>query len=149
EAAGKLSASSAESVVGASLRESIASSTNTRDTSVTPLDVTVSRPDRVFPTLTPEHVSRMAVHGRRRSTARGEVLVEVGDQVVPVFVVVSGELEVVRPTEAGETLIVRHRAGQFSGEANLIAGRRALARVRVGEPGEVIQLDRNQLIALI
>ena len=42
-----------------------------------------------------------------------------------------------------------HQAGQFSGEANMISGRRALARLRVSEPGEVIQLDREQLLALI
>ena len=53
---------------------------DTHEPALTPLAVTVSRPDRIFPTLTPEQVSRIAAHGRRRSTRRGEVLVEVGDQ---------------------------------------------------------------------
>src|SRR5919201_7103748 len=122
---------------------------DTPDSELTALAVTVSRPDRVFPTLTPEQVSRMAAHGRRRSTTRGEVLVEVGDKAVPVFVVVNGELQAVRPTERAETLIVSHHAGQFSGEANMISGRRALGRLRVSEPGEVIQVDHEQLLALI
>src|SRR5919201_5616816 len=122
---------------------------DTPDSELTALAVTVSRPDRVFPTLTPEQVSRMAAHGRRRSTTRGEVLVEVGDKAVPVFVVVNGELQAVRPTDRAETLIVSHHAGQFSGEANMISGRRALGRLRVSEAGEVIQLDREQLLALI
>ena len=122
---------------------------DTGNPALTPLAVTVSRPDRVFPTLTPEQVSRIAAHGRRRSTTQGDVLVDVGDQAVPVFVVISGELQVLRPAEGGETLIVRHQAGQFSGEANMISGRRALARLRVSEPGEVIQLDREPLLALI
>ena len=119
------------------------------DPALTPLAVTVSRPERVFPTLTPEQVSRIASHGRRRSTTRGDVLVEVGDKAVPVFVVISGELQALRPADGGETLIVSHQAGQFSGEANMISGRRALARLRVSEAGEVIQLDREQLLALI
>jgi thioredoxin reductase (NADPH) len=127
----------------------MAGSVNTRDPSVTPLAATVSRPERVFPTLTPDQVSRIAAHGRRRSTTRGEVLVEVGDKAVPVFVVISGELEAVRPTDRAETLIVSHHAGQFSGEANMISGRRALGRLRVSASGEVIQLDREQLLALI
>src|SRR5436190_21363662 len=127
----------------------MADTIDTRETSLTGLAVTVSRPDRVFPTLTPEQVSRMAAHGRRRSTSRGEVLVEVGDKAVPVFVVISGEVQAVRPTDRAETLIVSHRAGQFSGEANMISGRRALGRLRVSEPGEVIQLDREPLLALI
>jgi thioredoxin reductase (NADPH) len=120
-----------------------------RDHSLTPLAATVSRPDRVFPTLTPEQLSRMAAHGRRRSTARDEMLVDVGDKTVPVFVVVSGELQVLRVSDGVETLIVSHHPGQFSGEANLISGRRALARVRVSQPGEVIQLDREHLLAVI
>ena len=127
----------------------MAGSVNTRDPSVTPLAATVSRPERVFPTLTPDQVSRIAAHGRRRSTTRGEVLVEMGDKAVPVFVVISGELEAVRPTDRAETLIVSHHAGQFSGEANMISGRRALGRLRVSASGEVIQLDREQLLALI
>jgi len=82
-------------------------------------------------------------------TTRGEVLVEVGEKAVPVFVVVSGELQAVRPTDRGETLIVSLQARQFSGEASMITGRRALVRLRVSEPGEVIQFDREQVLALI
>jgi len=127
----------------------MADSTGTSDPSLGPLSVTLSRPDHVFPTLTPEQVSRIAAHGRRRLTTGGDVLVEVGDRAVPVFVVVSGELQTLRPTDRGETLIVSHHAGQFSGEASTISGRRALARLRVSEPGEVIQLDREPLLGVI
>jgi thioredoxin reductase (NADPH) len=122
---------------------------DTPNVSLTPLAVTVSRPDRVFPTLTQDQLSRIAPHGRRRTTTRGEVLIEVGDKTVPVFVVLSGEIQALRPTDRGETLIVSHRAGQFSGEVNMITGRRALGRLRVSEPGDVIQLDREPLLALI
>jgi thioredoxin reductase (NADPH) len=127
----------------------MADSMDSRDPALTPLPVTVSRVDRVFPTLTPEQVSRIAAHGQRRSTTRGEVLVEVGDKTVSVFVVISGELQALRPADGGDTLIVSHHAGQFSGEANMITGRRALGRLRVSEPGEVIQLDREPLLTLI
>src|SRR5262245_6400795 len=115
----------------------------------TPVADTVSRPDHAFPTLTDQQIARIAKHGRRRSTAPGEVLVQAGDRAAPFFVVLSGEIQALRPTDAGETLIVSHRAGQFSGEANMITGRSAIARLRVSEPGEVIQLAREQLLALI
>lgn len=121
-------------------------SLDTHDAPLTPL---VSRPDRVFPTLTPDQMSRMTAHGRRRSTVAGEVLVEVGDTRVPVFVIVSGEIQVVQPTDRAETLIVSYHAGQFSGEANMLSGRRSLGRLRVSEAGEVFQLDREHLLALI
>jgi thioredoxin reductase (NADPH) len=122
---------------------------DTTDSSPTPLAVTVSRPDRIFPTLTPPQLARIASHGRRRSTAPGEVLVEVGDRPAPFFAVLSGEVQVVRPGATAETLIVSHRAGQFSGEASMISGRRAIGRLRVSEAGEVIQLESPQLLALI
>jgi thioredoxin reductase (NADPH) len=105
--------------------------------------------DRVFPTLTAAQIERIAAHGRRRSVARGEVLMDVGDKGGALFVVVSGELQVVRPADGAETLIVTHRPGQFSGEATTITGRRAMARLRMAEPGEVIELTREQALALV
>jgi thioredoxin reductase (NADPH) len=104
---------------------------------------------RLFPTLTPEQIARIAARGRRRAVARGEILVDVGDNVVPFFVVLSGELEVLRASPGGANVIVRHRSGQFSGEGNMISGRRSLARIRAGEACEVIELDREQLLALV
>jgi thioredoxin reductase (NADPH) len=122
---------------------------DTTDSSSTPLAVTVSRPERIFPTLTPPQLARIASHGRRRPTALGDVLVEVGDRPVPFFAVLSGEVQVLRPGDTAEMLIVRHRAGQFSGEASTISGRPAIGRLRVSEAGEVIQLESPQLLALI
>src|SRR3982751_5170285 len=81
------------------------SSMDILDPSVRPAAATVARPERVFPTLTAQQVSRVAAHGRRRATVLGEVLVEGGDRTIPFFVVVSGELQVVRPSDAAETLI--------------------------------------------
>jgi thioredoxin reductase (NADPH) len=114
--------------------------------SVTDADV---RPDHVFPTLTTQQVSRIAAHGRRRTTTRDEVLVEAGDMAAPFFVIVSGEVQAVWPTETAEMLIVRLHAGHFSGEVNMISRRRAIARLRVSEPGEVIEVEHDQLLALI
>jgi thioredoxin reductase (NADPH) len=122
---------------------------DTPDTSPTPLAPTEFRPERAFPTLTPQQMSRIAAHGQRRATTRGEVLVEAGDRAVPLFVVLSGEVQALRPTDTAETLIVSHHAGQFSGEANMITGRPAIGRLRVTESGEVIQLEREHLLAII
>src|SRR5436190_12841122 len=112
-----------------------------------PLESTApSRADRLFPTLTDAQVARIAARGRRRPIAADDVLVDVGDRTVRFFVVVKGELEVSDP--AG-TLIVTHRAGQFSGEATMITGRRPMARVHAVAAGEVIELTREQLLALV
>src|SRR5580692_11309291 len=105
--------------------------------------------ERLFPELTSAQMARIAARGRRRTIARGEVLVEVGDKDVPFFVVVSGEVQALRPSGAIETLIVSHGPGQFSGEAIMITGRRAMGQLRVSEPGEVIELERERLLDLI
>jgi thioredoxin reductase (NADPH) len=118
-------------------------------TTQTPFAVTVSRPDRLFPTLTPAQLARIATHGRRRSTARGEVLIDVGDRIVPCFVVVTGAIQVLQVSDGTERLIVKHGPGSVSGEANLISGRPSMARLRVDQPGEVIELNREQLLALV
>jgi thioredoxin reductase (NADPH) len=113
------------------------------------LPTVTARREHVFPTLTPAQIERIAAHGRVRAITRGEVLVEAGDPVVPFFVVTAGAVEVVRPTAEGETLIALHRPGQFTGEVNMISGRRALFRSRVRESGGVIELDRDHMVALV
>src|SRR5260370_20288353 len=96
----------------------------------TPFIPPVGRSDELFPKLTAAQIARIAALGHVRSIERGEVLVEVGASEVPFFVVVSGELEVVRPSGTTETLITSHGPGQFTGEVNMISGRRALLQAR-------------------
>jgi thioredoxin reductase (NADPH) len=113
------------------------------------LPLTGSRADQVFPKLTPEQIQRIAAHGLARAVREGEILVEQGDRAIPFFVVLSGELEAVRPTCATETLITVVGARQFTGEVNTLSGRRAMARIRARQDGEVIQLARESLLGLI
>jgi thioredoxin reductase (NADPH) len=105
--------------------------------------------EQIFPKLTPAQIGRIAARGYMRVMQRGEVLYEQGDSAVPFFVVVSGELEVVRPLVAVETLITVHGSGQFTGEVGTLSGRRALFRVRATKPGNVIELDRQHMMALL
>src|SRR5215468_8409533 len=118
-------------------------------TAPTPFAVTLSRPERLYPKLTPEQMTRIAAHGRRRATTRDEVLIDVGDRIVPCFAVVAGEAEALQVSNGAETRIVSHGPGSFSGEASLISGRPAMVRLRITEPGEVIELARHQLLALV
>ncbi len=113
------------------------------------LPLSNSRVEQVFPTLTPAQIRRIATHGRMRVLHPGEVLVEQGDSAVPFFVVISGELEVLRPSGIDETLVTVHAPGQFTGEVSTLSGRRALFRLRAATAGEVIELDRQHLLALV
>ena len=103
----------------------------------------------MFPVLSPPQVARIARHGRTRATMPDEVLVRIGDARAPFFVVTSGLLRVVRPSDAGEFTVVEHGPGAFTGETTLLSGRPSLVDVRVIERGEVIELDREHLLSLV
>jgi thioredoxin reductase (NADPH) len=103
----------------------------------------------MFPTLTPAQIARVAAHGRERSIERGEVLVEAGDVNTRWFVVTAGRLELLRPSIAGEELVTVCRPGQFTGEVNLLSGRRGFVRARAAEPGAVIEMNRDELLGLV
>ncbi|PYQ56604.1 MAG: hypothetical protein DMF58_20275, partial [Acidobacteria bacterium] len=117
-------------------------------TSYIPLSV-APRDEQVFPVLTPEQIARVATKGRRRAVQRGDVLVEEGQAQFPLIVVTDGELEVVRSTCNGEEVVTTHRQGQFSGELNLLAGRRGLATIRATMTGEVIEVSREVVLGLV
>jgi thioredoxin reductase (NADPH) len=109
----------------------------------------VDNDQRTFPKLTQSQIARVAVHGRVRATAADEFLVRAGDRAPPFFVVLSGQIEIVRPSPGEDTLIVTYEAGQFSGEMALLTGRRSLVQARVLQAGEVLELDRERLLELV
>src|SRR2546428_6184042 len=107
------------------------------------------RAEHIYPTLTPAQVARIAAHGRRRQVERGEVLVEAGEQTARLFVVAAGRIDIFRPSEAGEELVVSFGPGMFTGEVTMLSGRPGLAQIRAGAGGEVIEVGRDDLLALI
>jgi thioredoxin reductase (NADPH) len=64
-------------------------------------------------------------------------------------VVISGEIEIVRPRGSAEILITVYDTSQFTGEVSTLSGRRTLFRWRVAKSGEVIELDRQHMLALV
>jgi thioredoxin reductase (NADPH) len=105
----------------------------------------------MFPHLTEEQIQRVAAHGRTRELRAGDVLIRPGDVSVSVFVVKRGQLDVILtdgPT-GEEKRVVVYKAGSFTGEANMLLGRPSLMRIQVGEPGEAIELTREQMLSLV
>ena len=107
------------------------------------------RADQIYPTLTATQIARIAAHGRRRRVAPGEVLVQAGERTARLFAVASGRIDVVRPSAAGEEVLVSFGPGMFTGEVTMLSGRRGLAQLQVGAVGEVIEVGRDDLLALI
>src|ERR1700739_882095 len=104
---------------------------------------------QAFPVLSVSQIDRIRACSRPRQVAAGDILFQRGDENVPFYVLLSGEMEIVQPDIAGERLIARHGPGEFTGEMTMISGRRCLARGRVTEPGEFLELTGDGLRLLV
>ncbi len=102
-----------------------------------------------FPLLTADQINRIRASSKVRKVEVGDILFESGDSDIPFFVLLSGSLEIVQPDLQGEHLIVKHGPGQFTGEITMISGRRSLARGRVTEAGEVLEMSSDDLRTLV
>ena len=117
------------------------------DTGTPLLSPANSRFAEVSPTLTEAQMARIAAHGRVRQVHDGEILVDAGQRTARFFVVLSGQIEIVRPA-TGE-LVIAYGPGMFAGEINMLSGRRGFSRIRASQSGEVIEVDREHLLALV
>src|SRR6266852_9384015 len=104
---------------------------------------------QAFPVLTASQISRVLPLGKVRQVQTGEILFEPGDTNVPFFVLLSGSMEIVQPDLTGERPIATHGRGEFTGEMTMISGRRSLARGRVTESGEFLELSAESLRSLV
>src|SRR5215813_3505871 len=103
----------------------------------------------MFPTLNAAQVARIAAHGHIRQVQPGEILVEEGECAARFYVVTEGQIELIRPSGANEKLVAVYRPGMFTGEVNLLSGRRGFVQIRAIESGKVIEVDREQLLTLV
>jgi thioredoxin reductase (NADPH) len=102
-----------------------------------------------FPVLTADQINRVRAASKVRKVEVGDILFEPGDSNIPFFVLLSGSLEIVQPGLQGERLIVKHGPGQFTGEITMISGRASLARGRVTEAGEFLEMSSDDLRTLV
>src|SRR5882724_7544977 len=108
-----------------------------------------AREEQIFPILSPAQVSRVASHGNTRQVHKGEVLLEVGEKNIRFFVVNTGQVEIVQPSDHVEIPVALFGPGQFTGEITMLSGRRGLVRIRARENGAVIELDREHLLSIV
>jgi thioredoxin reductase (NADPH) len=113
------------------------------------LPVTSSRIEHVFPILNTTQISNIERYGCLCEVQTGELLVQQGDVAPPFYVIISGELEIIRPFESQETLVTVLGPDQFTGEVNTLYGRRSMFRVRVTKSGKEIKFDHQQMFSII
>ncbi len=101
--------------------------------------------DSLFPKLDDGQIARLAEFGRQLHAPAGEVFQDLGEANRGVFVVLSGSIELVSVSCGGESPLRVLGRGQFTGEVNLLSGRRSLVRGRTREASTLLEIDRANL----
>ena len=107
------------------------------------------RREQMFATLSAAQIARLTRVGRRRDVVAGEIVYDEGDTSPDFFVVLSGELAIVRLVDGKEITITLERAGQFTGEVNMLTGRPSLVRARMVLPGQLLVLSPESLRKIV
>jgi len=108
-----------------------------------------SRRAQMFPALSAAQLARLHRYGQKRAIRAGEILAEPGDRGLPMWVVLSGSIEVIQVGMTGESTVVTHTAGSFSGEMSTLRGISTVVRMRVGSDGEALQIDEDCLRTIV
>src|SRR5438034_8036788 len=108
-----------------------------------------STPSEMFPILPSAQQARVLAHGQRRTVEENEIVVELNEHVTKFFVVISGQLHILQVSNNQEHLVAICSPGMFTGELNLLSGRRGLVRIRAAEKSELIEIEREALQALV
>ena len=116
-------------------------------TQLTPLSANVR--GEAFPVLTADQINRLRALSKVRKVEVGDILFEPGDSSIKFFVLLSGSMEIVQPDLHGERPIVKHEAGEFTGEITMISGLRSLVRGRVTVAGEFLEMSSEDLRTLV
>ena len=108
-----------------------------------------STPSEMFPVLTSVQQARVLAHGQRRNVEPGDIVVELNERITKVFIVISGQMHVLQIANKQEHVVAICNPGMFTGELNVLSGRRGLVRIRATEKSELIEIEREALQALV
>lgn len=103
----------------------------------------------LLPELTAEELAAIEAVATRRSVAPGEYLYRAGDATYDFYVVVSGVVAILTTADGAEREMIRHTAGRFLGELNLLTGMRVFVSARVVEAGEVLVVPHDQFLSFL
>ena len=103
-----------------------------------------------FAGLDTDALSRVAAGVRSRRFRRGEVIFHAGDPGDALFILLSGEVKISLPSEAGEeAILVRLRPGDVFGELALLDGAPRSATATALSAAETVVLPRDRFRELI
>src|SRR5919112_1009402 len=91
--------------------------------------------------LKPEQIEALKPYGREFGLQTGDFLFDERSVVDSFYVVLEGEVEISRLDGAGETPVLNHGPGEFTGGLAVLTGRTSIHRARATVPGRVLEID--------
>jgi thioredoxin reductase (NADPH) len=76
----------------------------------------------LFPRLTPQQVDYLAAIGTRLSFTRGDLVSEHGQRETPLYVVLSGALDIIDQAPEGDRYFTQCREGTFAADISMFTG---------------------------
>jgi thioredoxin reductase (NADPH) len=99
----------------------------------------------MFLILDDAQMARLRAFGEERHVQPGETIFDQGDESHGVFVVLDGSIELIGVSGSDEAVLRTARRGSFTGEVNLLSGRRSLVRCRALEASSLLEIGRANL----
>ena len=108
------------------------------------------RRDLAFPTLSEEMLERLGSYGQEEIVPKDTCLYMYGDRNTDMFVVLTGEIESRLPVKGGGSKRFRSlRAGEFTGELNVLNTQRSVAEARTTSASRLLRVSRTNLRMLM
>jgi thioredoxin reductase (NADPH) len=105
--------------------------------------------DPAFPTWGDDVLSELAGFGVERDVAPGEELLTAGQPSCGFYVVLEGEIDVVRPDIDRDVPVGSLGPGQFVGGVSLLRGQRPYLTARAKGPGRVLDIEAEEFRRLM
>jgi thioredoxin reductase (NADPH) len=102
-----------------------------------------------WPVLGASELADVATFGTERATEAGQLLFQAGEASYDLFVVLEGEVEVVRSDGADEAVVAEFGPGGFVGELTLLTGQRRFLTGRASAPGRVLVIEQSEFRRLM
>lgn len=99
----------------------------------------------MFPKLDDAQIARLAPFGQQGDVEAGAVIVNQGDSQHGIFIVLTGSLEIRNISAGGAPTLRVLGPGEFTGEVNVLSGRRTLVRIQSREAGTLLEINRANL----
>jgi thioredoxin reductase (NADPH) len=108
------------------------------------------RLDLAFPQLSEEMLERLGSYGQEETVPEDTCLYMYGDLDTDMFVVLAGEIESRLPVKGGGSKLFRSlRAGEFTGELNVLNTQRSVAEARTRSTSRLLRVSRMNLRILM